>query len=298
MYYTNIITRVYCFNICYFSYRMADTPACAPATDQVRVYVDGVYDLFHVGHVDFFKRVRGMFDGDVWLIAGVTSERDTEKFKGKTVISAKDRCEMVRQCRYVDEVIEDCPWIIDAQFVSANRIDWVVHDEAPYEMGAGADGSGAGGGGADGDGGDVYAYVKRVGIFKHVDRTHGVSSTDIISRIIRNYNHYLVRNLKRGMSRKDLDLSWWTMFHVIATHKIKTGELLKDATEFAKDVEDNIDVFADRLRQRLRRRELVGGGAVGAHKGKVRSMLPFGAAAAAALAVATVGGVVAFKKNA
>lgn len=279
---------------------MTDICIGAGGRRAARVYVDGVYDLFHVGHVDFFKRVRDMFDGNVWLIAGVSGEQDTERFKGKTVIPAKDRCEMVRQCRYVDEVIEDCPWVIDAQFVRSNRIDWVVHDDAPYTMGAGADGAGAGADG--GRGGDVYAYVKRAGIFKHADRTDGVSSTDIISRIIKNYNHYLVRNLKRGMSRKDLDLSWWTMFHVIAAHKIKTGELLRDATELAKDVESEIDLFADKLRQRLRRRALVGDevGEVApdevVRKGKVRSVLPF--AAAAALAVATVGGVVAFKKNA
>ena len=197
-----------------------------------RVYVDGVYDLFHVGHVNFFKRVREMFD-NVWLIAGITSDCDTEKFKGKTVISAKERCEMVRQCRYVDEVIEDCPWKIDSEFIKSNNIDWVVHDETPYEMG--------------GDGDDVYSYVKSIGKFKHADRTYGISSTDIISKIIKNYNHYLVRNLKRGMNRKDLNLSWWTVFHVMATHKIKTGELLKDATELAKDIEEHIDLISDKF---------------------------------------------------
>ena len=49
------------------------------------------------------------------------------------------------------------------------------------------------------------------------------------------------------MNRKDLNLSWWTVFHVMATHKIKTGELLKDATELAKDIEEHIDLISDKF---------------------------------------------------
>ena len=65
-------------------------------------YTAGVYDLFHVGHLNLLRNARGMCDK---LIVGVTTdELVAYKFK-KAVIPFPERMEIVRSVRYVDAVV-------------------------------------------------------------------------------------------------------------------------------------------------------------------------------------------------
>ena len=104
---------------------------------------------------------------DTTLVVGVTGDHETHKRKGLTVMSAKERAESVRHCKWVDEVIEDCPWIVTKEFLDANRLDYVAHDDLPY--------------GAD-EGDDIYQPIKAAGKFLVTQRTEGVNTTGIITR--------------------------------------------------------------------------------------------------------------------
>jgi cytidyltransferase-like protein len=49
----------------------------------IRVYADGVFDSFHLGHSNMLKQCREAFPGQkVWLIAGVCDQKDIEEHKG------------------------------------------------------------------------------------------------------------------------------------------------------------------------------------------------------------------------
>lgn len=54
----------------------------------LRIYADGVFDNFHIGHSNMFKQCREAFPNQkVWLIAGVCSQSDVVKRKGPTISS-------------------------------------------------------------------------------------------------------------------------------------------------------------------------------------------------------------------
>ena len=65
-------------------------------------YTTGVYDLFHIGHLNLLKNAKGMCD---YLVVGVTVD-DLVAYKGKqAMIPFEDRIEIVRSCKYVDAAV-------------------------------------------------------------------------------------------------------------------------------------------------------------------------------------------------
>ena len=65
-------------------------------------YTTGVFDLFHIGHLNLLKNAKGMCDK---LVVGVTVD-ELVQYKGKSaLIPFEDRIEIVRACRYVDAAV-------------------------------------------------------------------------------------------------------------------------------------------------------------------------------------------------
>eukprot|EP00752_Nemacystus_decipiens_P006348 g5722.t1 len=160
----------------------------------LRLYADGIFDLFHYGHAKALEQAKKSFPNS-YLIVGCCNDKMTHKLKGRTVLKDTERYESLKHCKWVDEVVEDAPWVVEDSFIAAHQIDFVCHDALPYGDASGQSSSG-----------DVYARLKREGRFVETQRTNGISTSDIITSIIQDYDVFVRRNMERGYNAKDMNV--------------------------------------------------------------------------------------------
>ncbi|KAJ6520636.1 cholinephosphate cytidylyltransferase [Mycena vulgaris] len=144
-----------------------------PVDRPVRIYADGVYDLFHFGHALQLRQAKLSFPS-VYLLVGVNSDEQVRDHKARGIMTHAERLEAARHCRWVDEIVAEAPWIIDKAFIDKWEIDYVAHDEEPYAA-SGHE--------------DVYSFCKSQGKFIPTRRTPGVSTSELLERIVSGYRH-------------------------------------------------------------------------------------------------------------
>ncbi|KAE8125964.1 hypothetical protein FH972_020724 [Carpinus fangiana] len=136
----------------------------------IRVYMDGCFDLMHYGHANALRQAKALGDE---LVVGVVSDEEIIANKGPPVLSMEERLALVSGLKWVDEVIANAPYEITEKFMgslfSEHNIDYIIHGDDPCLLP---------------DGTDAYALAKRAGRYKQIKRTEGVSSTDIVGRIL------------------------------------------------------------------------------------------------------------------
>ncbi|VDN00995.1 unnamed protein product [Thelazia callipaeda] len=133
---------------------------------RVRVWCDGCYDMVHFGHANQLRQAKQFGD---YLIVGVHTDEEIQLHKGPPVFSEEERYRMVRGIKWVDEVVEGAPYVTTVETLDKYNCDFCVHgDDITLTA----------------DGNDTYADVKKCGRYRECMRTPGISTTDLVGRML------------------------------------------------------------------------------------------------------------------
>lgn len=143
--------------------RQAESPR------EVRIWMDGAFDMMHYGHANAFRKGRSL---GTHLIVGVNDDASITACKGPPLMNDEERLAMVQACKWVDEVVPNVPYIMSEEYlrwaIHEYRIDYVVHGDDPCIV----------------DGRDVYESARALGKYRTIPRTEGVSTTEIVGRML------------------------------------------------------------------------------------------------------------------
>ncbi|GMR47452.1 hypothetical protein PMAYCL1PPCAC_17647, partial [Pristionchus mayeri] len=158
----------------------------------LRIYADGVFDLFHFGHVEYLYQIKESFPSAPSL-QEVIPDAEVLRYKGALpVLTAEERARSLKGTRLVDEVIDGVPFHPSIPLLDSQQFDLCAHDSTPYPA-PGVE--------------DVYEGFKRADRFLETRRAEGICTTDLINRIIRHYITYSTRSGATGedfvLARKD-----------------------------------------------------------------------------------------------
>jgi ethanolamine-phosphate cytidylyltransferase len=81
----------------------------------------------------------------------------------------EERYEVLAGCKWVDEIVTDAPYQTQVDFLKSHNIDFCAHGEDISVMS---------------DGSDSFSEVKAAGMFRLIKRTDGVSTTDLLGRML------------------------------------------------------------------------------------------------------------------
>lgn len=132
----------------------------------VRVYIDGGFDLLHSGHYNAIRQAKNMSD---ILVVGVNSDEDLLTNKGPTILNQEERAEILRHCKFVDEVVVGTDYTPDFELLKKLNCGFYAHGDDPC---------------FNSEGVDLTKMFKEKGMFKVFKRTEGVSTTDITGRLL------------------------------------------------------------------------------------------------------------------
>lgn len=160
-------------------------PQEAVPVSEDRIWIDGCFDFAHHGHAGASLQARRLGKD---LLVGVHSDESILENKGPTVMNLKERIAAVEACRWVTQAIPHAPYV--------TSVPWIDHYGCKY-VGHGDDIT------SDSSGEDCYRFVKQAGRFKVFKRTPGISTTDLVGRMLLCTRNHFIKNLTGVLSGQE-----------------------------------------------------------------------------------------------
>ncbi|KAH0612750.1 uncharacterized protein H6S33_009130 [Morchella sextelata] len=161
---------------------MADTLPEHPPKEAIpmredRIWIDGCFDFTHHGHAGAMLQAKQL---GKYLIVGVHSDEEIMENKGPTVMNLRERMAATAACKWADLPVPGSPYVTDPHWMDLYGCKFVVHGDDVT---------------TDATGEDCYRVVKAEGRFKIVKRTPGISTTDLVGRMLLCTKTHHLRNL-------------------------------------------------------------------------------------------------------
>ncbi len=131
-----------------------------------RYWIDGCFDFFHHGHTGVMLQSRRLGSE---LLVGLHSDADIAANKGPTVMNLEERAAAIDACRFSTKVVPHAPYVTSIPWISHYGCKYVTHGDDIT---------------SDAGGEDCYRFVKKAGRMKIVPRTPGISTTDLVGRML------------------------------------------------------------------------------------------------------------------
>ncbi|EWY84562.1 ethanolamine-phosphate cytidylyltransferase [Fusarium oxysporum NRRL 32931] len=157
----------------------------APELLEGRIWVDGCFDFFHHGHAGAIVQARQLGDE---LYAGVHSDEAILANKGPTVMNLAERLAATDACRWVTRSVGHAPYVTSLPYISHYGCKYVVHGDDIT---------------SDSDGNDCYRFVKEAGRFKVVKRSPGISTTDLVGRMLLCTKTHFIKSLEKKLAGEE-----------------------------------------------------------------------------------------------
>ncbi|KAL6714974.1 choline phosphate cytidylyltransferase [Lecanora helva] len=150
-----------------------------------RIWVDGCFDFAHHGHAGAMLQARRLGKE---LVVGVHSDEDIMDNKGPTVMTLKERIAAVDACRWATKSIPCAPYVTSLPWISHYGCQYVVHGDDIT---------------SDAGGEDCYRFVKAAGRFLVVKRTPGISTTDLVGRMLLCTRNHFIKSLPQTLAGEE-----------------------------------------------------------------------------------------------
>ncbi|KAI9761165.1 MAG: hypothetical protein M4579_001212 [Chaenotheca gracillima] len=142
-----------------------------------RVWVDGCFDFSHHGHAGAMLQARQLGKE---LLVGIHSDEAIMEHKGPTVMTLQERVAAVDACRWSSLPVPYAPYVTSLPWISHYGCQYVVHGDDIT---------------SDSNGEDCYRFVKNAGRFLVVKRTPGISTTDLVGRMLLCTRTHFIKSL-------------------------------------------------------------------------------------------------------